>query len=493
MEKHTPRTARRKAKATRLRSAGATPRQEAPGGVVRGVNPLDLLLPYQRRVVADEGRFIAACFGRQTGKSFAMAARCALRLISKPAFTILIAAPSGRQSAESLDKVKDWLRALSVAFADEVETLRDVEDGYTAKVVKLANGSRCVAVPGRPDTVRGFSGDIWLDEFAFFEDPDATWRAIAPTIVNPLRGGNKSVLITSTPNGKGTRGRRFYNIMTGATKGNWSVHHVPLKSAIAEGLPVDYDELADMLDDPIAQAQELDCVFMDDSNELLSYELIAAATSPDASAVAAPELYAPGSGRDLRLGIDFGRTNDPTVCWCLERVGDVFYTREVLVLRDTATPAQEEILRHRIRAARRVCFDYTGPGIGMGDHLVQEFGKWNPGGHEYGKVELCTFTVGFKRELFPKLRRAFEAPVRVRIPAGDEIREDLHAMNQIIKNGEYSYAAPRTAAGHSDRCTALALAYRAAQESVCTELPVPISRNAELPQDLNETITHRPF
>ena len=338
MEKHTPRTAKRKTKA------------QAPAPAARGVNPLDLLLPYQRRVVTDEGRFIAACFGRQTGKSFAMAARCALRLISKPAFTILIAAPSGRQSAESLDKVKDWLRALSVAFADEVETLRDVEDGYTAKVVKLANGSRCVAVPGRPDTVRGFSGDIWLDEFAFFEDPDATWRAIAPTIVNPLRGGNKSVLITSTPNGKGTRGRRFYNIMTGATKGNWSTHLVPLKSAIAEGLPVDYDELADMLDDPIAQAQELDCVFMDDSNELLSYDLIAAATSPDASAVAAPELYTPGSGRDLRLGIDFGRTNDPTVCWCLERVGDVFYTREVLVLRDTATPAQEEILRRAVCA-----------------------------------------------------------------------------------------------------------------------------------------------
>ena len=171
----------------------------------------------------------------------------------------------------------------------------------------------------------------------------------------------------------------------------------------------------------------------------------------------------------------------------------MFYTREVLVLRDTATPAQEEILRHRIRAARRVCFDYTGPGIGMGDHLVQEFGKWSPSGHEFGKVELCTFTLGFKRELFPKLRRAFEAPVSVRIPAGDDIREDLHAMNQIIKNGEYTYAAPRTAAGHSDRCTALALAYRAAQECLCTQLPIPISRSMELPQDLNETITHRPF
>jgi hypothetical protein len=35
-------------------------------------------------------------------------------------------------------------------------------------------------------------------------------------------------------------------------------------------------------------------------------------------------------------------------------------------------------------------------------------------------------------------------------------------MRQIIHAGQYSYAAPRTAEGHSDRCTALALALHAA-------------------------------
>ncbi|HOQ60935.1 MAG TPA: MnmC family methyltransferase, partial [Vicinamibacterales bacterium] len=34
-------------------------------------------------------------------------------------------------------------------------------------------------------------------------------------------------------------------------------------------------------------------------------------------------------------------------------------------------------------------------------------------------------------------------------------------MQQIVRNGEYSYSARRTAEGHSDRCTALALALRA--------------------------------
>ncbi len=35
-------------------------------------------------------------------------------------------------------------------------------------------------------------------------------------------------------------------------------------------------------------------------------------------------------------------------------------------------------------------------------------------------------------------------------------------MGYIVRGGEYSYEAPRTAEGHSDRCTALALALRAA-------------------------------
>jgi len=468
----------------------------APAGAAAAgggrVDPLGLLLPYQARACNDPARFVAACFARQTGKSFWAACRVARRLATVPRLTCVIAAPSERQSLESLDKVRNWLLAFSVAYQDEAQELRGVEAGFTAKALRLPNGSRCLAAPGRPDTVRGFSGDIWLDEFAFFDDPDATWRAIVPTITNSLRGGQKQVLITSTPNGKGGRGKRFYDIMTGAAKGAWSVHRVPLKAAIAEGLPVDYGELAALLDDPVAQAQELDCEFLDDANELLGYELIAAATSPEATAAAPPGLYADG-GRDLRLGIDFGRMHDPTVCWCLERAGEVCYTREVLVLRNMSTPAQEEILRSRIRAAHRVCYDYTGPGIGMGDRLAQEFGLWKPEAHRFGKIELCTFSLPFKRDLFPKLRRALESPVRVRIPAGDEIREDLHAMQQIVRNGEFSYAAPHTKEGHSDRCTALALAWRAAQQAACNDLPVPVDRSLAAPPPLPREVVMRPF
>jgi phage FluMu gp28-like protein len=132
------------------------------------------------------------------------------------------------------------------------------------------------------------------------------------------------------------------------------------------------------------------------------------------------------------------------------------------VLSDTSTPEQFQILSDRIGAANRVCFDYTGPGIGLGDLMVERHRQWKPEAHEFGKVELCTFTSKFKRELFPKLRQAFVAPTKLRVPISTVIREDLHEMKQVIRNGEYSYWAARTKEGHSDRCTALALAVRAA-------------------------------
>ena len=204
------------------------------------------------------------------------------------------------------------------------------------------------------------------------------------------------------------------------------------------------------------------CEWMDGVNYLLPYDLIALAESADATESADLSDLSPRSTAVFFCGIDFGRQNDPTVCWMLEQIGDILWTREVLVLNKISSPDQELILKNRIAASRRTCFDYTGPGIGLGDYLVKQHQEWKPEQHKFGKVELCTFTPNFKRELFPRLRRKFEAPVKLRIPISRVIREDLHEMKQVITNGQYNYWSPRTREGHSDRCTALALAVRAA-------------------------------
>ena len=231
---------------------------------------------------------------------------------------------------------------------------------------------------------------------------------------------------------------------------------------------MDYETLAAAIGDPLAVRQELDAEFVDTQSQLLPTEIILRAESTEATLHPAAEVFS--GGRDLRVGVDVGRVSDPTVIWTAERLGDVLYTREVLVLVGMSHADQLSIIRARVAAASRCCMDYTGMGIGMGDMLVREFGEYKPEAHRFGRVELCTFSASFKREIFPKLREAMEA-CRLRIPTDPALRTDLSAMQQVCSGGQFSYEAPRTKDGHSDRCTAAALCVRAGESSGNVPLP----------------------
>jgi phage FluMu gp28-like protein len=462
-------------------------------------------LPYQKDWAKDESRWKFGLMARQVGKDFAAGfegiSECVRAELEKKKVTWLIAAPSERQSLESLQKWKDWAQSFKLAYEDE-EVSREsrVEGLLKSATITFPHGSRVIAVPGKPDTVRGFSANVLLTEFAFFEQPEATWRAILPSITNPFRGLKKVRLIT-TPNGIGNKAhdiwiknyrakeegrrqkeeakeegrRKKEEIETGKSGSElppssfllhpsptWSCHFVDIHKAVKDGLPVNIEELKAALDDPEGWAQEFECQFLDVQSTLLPYELIAACESAEATATVPPEFWQTAPPSPLVMGIDFGRRHDLTVAWTLRQSGDVQQTVEVLEMERTATPEQVERLRPRLRRARRVCLDYTGPGIGLGDFLAKEFGVYDPARHKFGKIELCTFSNTLKLEIFSKLRMAFETR-GVRVPVSRVIREDLHSLNRASSpTGQITYRAPHSADGHADRCTALALALRAA-------------------------------
>lgn len=424
-------------------------------------DPRQLLLEYQFADFHDTSRYKASLWSRQTGKDFTGEGEIVTDCLNTAGSDWMVAAPSERQAMDSLDQARLWAEAYDLAIADYIE---EREGGHSRALLKSAeiifsNRSRARCVPGKPDTVRGRSCNVYLTEFDFFENPAATWRAILPSITNPLRGGQKKVRLRTTPNGKGGAMDRIWH-KDPTLKMRWSKHLVTIYHAVLMGLPVDWQELYEAFDDPTGWSQEFECLFLDAVSVLLPYELIALAEDPTLSTACESDFW-DGFGNRVVIGIDFGRSGDPTVAWTLEEVGGTWFTREVLVLKDTPTNQQEEILRHRIKRADLVCLDYTGPGIGLGDYLVAEHGQYDPAKHEFGKVELCTFTSALKREMFPRLRRAFEAPTRVRIPMDIDVREDLHGMQARVTANGFSYDSPRTSKGHSDRCVALALAWRA--------------------------------
>jgi phage FluMu gp28-like protein len=310
----------------------------------------------------------------------------------------------------------------------------------------------------------------------------------------------KKLRIISTPNGLNNK---FAQIWKANTETNAPIFHatkVTIHDAIRSGLPLDPTELQAGLNDPEAWAQEYLCEFMDNSTVLLPYDLIETCESPlatelsDVQSLSASALpgNAGGNSPELYAGLDFARKNHMTVLWILEKfppssrnlalnpdhsspsapfplnTAPLFLTREVLCLRNTSTPEQLELLRPRLNLCRKVCLDYTGPGVGLGDFLHRELGTH--------KIELCPFTAPFKAELFPRLATAMESR-QLLIPIGRDIREDLHSIYRTTTNsGTILYRAHATPDGHADRTTALALALRAAQTAPAYALAKSIGR-----------------
>jgi len=464
-----------------VKTAAAKPKRATRDSTVpANLSPKELLYPLQRRFLDDAAQYKIGVTTRQWGKSTVTSGEAVHNCLVDPGTKWVCMSAGERQSVEWLNKAKEWQAAYKLAIADVAEDRGGLAEGLLrSSEITFANGSRIIAIPANPSTARGYSANIILDEFAYHEDPDAIWAAMFPSTTNRLAGTfldrwramlkgedtnirrDLKLRVVSTFNG---RNNKFFSLWERAKENGYSAHRVTIHDAIADGMPLDAEKLRAALDDPEAWAQEYECEPMDSSTVLLPYDLIATCESAEATVTVPPEFFVGSAARALFIGWDFARKRDLCVPWIGELMGDVLTSREMIELRGVSTPDQIDLMRPRLKAARRVCVDYTGPGVGLGDYLVKEFGEWNPARHEFGKIELCTFTNTLKVDLFSKLRMAFEQR-RIRIPIHRAIREDLHSVQRVTTaSGNVTYRAPHTDDGHADRCTALALLVRAAQQ-----------------------------
>lgn len=412
------------------------------------VTPLDLLLPYQLAWVRDDARFKIWLKSRQIGGSLAASFEVVADALETGGDWVILSAGE-RQALEFMDKVQ---RAASI-FCDAISysTGKEYRPEVQKSQLRFPNGARVLALPANPATARGYSANLVLDEFAFHENPEEIWRAVYPIISNPLRGALK-LRVISTPAG---RNNKYFDLWEHAPA--FSRHKTTVYDAVADGLALNIDELRANLADPDGWAQEFECQFMEHSSQVFPADLVRACESDNATLDAPEELFS----RDSRIrpalfiGIDVGRKRDLTVAWTLERLpGGPHITREVLILDRVPFPQQEAILAPRVMAAAFTAIDATGIGGPVSEHLAAALDET--------RLEGVTFTGDRKRELFERLKKTLQART-VALPATAVIRDDLGSVQRIVSpGGSIRYAAARTADGHADRSTALALAVHAA-------------------------------
>jgi phage FluMu gp28-like protein len=371
----------------------------------------------------------------------------------------------------------------------------------TMEVYFPHNRSRIIGLPANPDTARGYSGHIVLDEFAFHGDAHKIYAACFPIITRGY-----SIEVISTPNG--TAGK-FYEIakaagLVGEVSGArcqvpgenqdarsltpdtrhltpnpiWSGHKVDIYNAVAEGLPANIDLLKSGCDDEETWLQEYCCQFLSDAQNYIPIELISTCVHEEAttewSEVSGARYQVPGkpatasltpdtrhltpSTRDLYLGVDIGRKRDLTIAWLFEKVGNVLWSRLLLTLKGVTFDEQEKaIFRLLDLGVRRAGFDASGIGMMLAEHAVQKYGA---------VVEPTTFTAQLKERLAPMVKQAFEERT-VRIPDNREVRADINSVKRFVSPaGNVRFDAEHTDRGHADRFWALAMVVNAASEPV---------------------------
>ncbi|MCK8948710.1 terminase family protein [Haemophilus influenzae] len=430
-------------------------------GLTTNTTPRTVLYNYQKRWLQDNSRFKVAMFSRQSGKTFTTTLEIVLNCMAceargeKTRWVIL--SRGERQAKEAINEgVKRHLEAVGIACQ-----IMEVPFSPTINALEVIfpNGSKITALPANPDTARGFSANVFLDEFAFHQDSREIWKALFPVI-----SADWKLRVVSTPNGKGNK---FYELMTDLNNTEWSRHTVDIYQAVADGLPRNIEQLRKGLNDEDAWAQEFELKWLDEASSWLSYDLIDAVEHHQAGI---PELY---TGNPYFVGMDIAVRGDLTVIWVIELVGDVCWTREVITLKRVA-------LREQLAELDRVfnqyhvitCYlDQTG----MGEKMVED-AQYS---HGKRRVQGVLFNVATKLNMATIGKNAFEDR-QIRIPQGDtDLREDLHKLKKVTgSNGVPRFIAESDSKGHADRTWACFLALTAAKEGVI----MPIKAQSRKPR-----------
>lgn len=412
----------------------------------------------QQAYVDDKSRFKAAMFSRQTGKTSGSTLEivddCLDHDVNGGKRRWVILSRGERQAREAIaEGVQMHLAKYQAGFKALEIPWEGCED--KALEVLLPGGSRITGLPANPDTARGFTANVLLDEFAFHADSKKIWGALFPVISR----NDLLLRVVSTPNGKANK---FYEIMTGeghedllrenghVMTGVWSRHFCDIYAAVAGGLDRNIEQLKAGLNDDDMWQQEFLLQWLDGASAWLDYDLINAVEHDKAGD---PNAY---TGGPCYVGVDIATRKDLFVIWVLELVGDVFWTREIIVGKRISFAAQDELLDQVMRKYRvaRVCMDQTGMGEKPVEDAKRRYGEYT--------VEGILFTGPNKQHLATLGKQKFEDR-KIRIPMGDNaVRSDLHALKRTTTvTGAPRFDADRDTDGHADRAWACFLALNA--------------------------------
>ncbi|MFZ1890084.1 MAG: hypothetical protein WAU33_18835 [Candidatus Binataceae bacterium] len=471
---------------------------------------LSILLPYQRRWIADRAQVKVAEKSRRIGLTWTEAADRALG-----------AAVAGRggmdgwyigynkdMALEFVETAAMWARRFDkAARAIEEIAVTDESRDILAYRIRFASGHKIVALSSRPSNLRGKQGCAVIDEAAFHDDLAGLLKA---ALAFTMWGG--LVRIISTHNGASNA---FNQLVCDVRAGRlpYSIHRVTLDDALAQGL---YRKICETLDrewSPEAEsawrreifelyadnaAEELMCVPRASVGTFLSALAIESRmrdgipvlrwSVPDDFAFKPEEarhseteawcddhlstaLEALDSASVTCFGEDFGRSGDLTVIWVMQIARDLTRrTGMVVELRNIPFRQQEQILFYLADRLPRFiagAMDARGNGQYLAETASQRYGA---------RIAQVMLSAEWYRENMPRYKAAFEDGA-IELPRDGDILADHRAIvleQGIAKVGDARFRGADGMPRHGDSAIAAALAFAASRMEVAEIAYTPV-------------------
>lgn len=446
------------------------------------------LTKFQKESAGWKARFDLRRWSRQTGKTFEDTREIVDDSHERRTAWVILSRGE-RQSKKNMEQARVHCEAYGAAAEVLEDTWEGEEGKYKSLEIRLPNKSVILGLPANPDTARGFSANVSLDEFAFHKDSRKIFASLFPVITRGYR-----LKVTSTPFGKQNK---FYDLDIAWSKkmedGDPAYHtsKIDIYDAIAGGLELRNEdghlstpeELKEALGDDDAWDQEYLVLYIDEATAYLTYELIAKCEDPELEPepvwvgtllARAAELHAvylqtkenPPSfnlldetwinGDHLYLGFDVARRRHGSVIWLNRDRQGVQETVAVIRMKGLPFFIQKVVLFSLLShpQMRRGCIDGTGLGMQLGEEAVDQFGE--------SMVEPITFNAATKEVLATGLKQKMEDSIP-RIPAEPYIRNSFHSIKRLPSGtGHFRFDAEASdKGGHADEFWAEALALHA--------------------------------
>lgn len=404
----------------------------------------ELLLPYQKSWLEDKSKLKIFLAARQCGKSMYLAGQACLWSLEKNNSLTTIVSTGERASQEFLRKGKQWAETVKILTNNELDYSEN------ASTIKFSNNSRILSLPSNPRALRGFTGNLILDEFALCENDKEIFAAIAPSITNELTGkDDKHICIASTPFGMNNMFSKIWH----SNNANWSKHSLNIYEAKSQGLPVDIENLKKMIDDEMIWSQEYECKFM------------SSASCPfETSKIMNSDIDYRKLPGNYFLGMDIGMSHDFSVISILKQLPN----NEILICKVAKLIGMSE--DEQFEELSKIYSEFSCPNgyidcTGFGKLFSERCCL------KMGNLKGYNFSRNSKNILFDTLRSAVnDSHLKIYSKINDymkieDIIYDFASMSRIIDGTSYSYVGMHNSNGHNDICTSIALGMRSLSEN----------------------------